>query len=321
MWRPGVECVGIGFVLMVVAILLAVYLSVRAQSRIDVWNQAFAILSRRFGGQLFLGGWFRQPQWRLLYGETFVRLTTYTVGGSRAIRVMELIAQFPDARCKMDVFPRSADTSLFPIDTDLRPVLLGGTGEGGRFIVTASSPAPDPVMPDNEFAGRWTILANDEEEAALLLTQQVRFHLDQLRRTPEWSDVNLSIRPGWLTIRRKWTSKLPADLEAFVELALGLVDQAQMTRTSGIDFLDDGQVKVVEDARCLICGEALQSELVYCRRCKTPHHRECWEYSGGCSTYGCRETQFLVPQRHPQPSGDGSEPAQEPLWPRPGKPR
>ena len=307
------ECVGLAFILFVVAILLAVYLSVRAQARVDVWNQAFAVLSRRFGGQLSLGGWFRQPQWRLLYGETFVRLTTYTVGGSRGIRVMELIAQFPDARCKLEVFPRSADTSLFPIATDLPPVLLGSDRAG--------SAKSDLVMGDHEFAGRWTILASDEEEAALLLTQQVRFHLDQLRRTPEWSDVNLSIRPGWLTIRRKWTSKLPADLETFVELALGLVDQAQMTRTSGIDFVDDGQVKVVEEARCLICGEGLLTDLVYCRRCKTPHHRDCWEYSGGCSTYGCRETQYLVPQQFPRASAGGSEPTQEPLWPRPGKPR
>ncbi len=293
------ECVGLGFALVVAAILLIVYLSVRAQSRVDVWNQAFAWVSRRFGGQLSLGGWFHQPQWRLLYGETFVRLSTYTVGGSRGIRVMELIAQFPDARCRVEAFPRSADTSLFPIPADLAPAR----------------------MREDDFASRWTILTSDDDEASLLLTQQVRFHLDQLRRTPEWSDVNLSVRPGWLTIRRKWTSTRPADLETFVELALGLVDQAQLTRTSGIDFVDDGEVKVIDAARCLVCGEGLTIDLVYCRRCKTPHHRECWDYSGGCSTYGCRETQFLVPQPLPPTDAGGGEPSEVPLWPRPGKPR
>lgn len=317
------ECVGLGFIVLVAAVIITVYLSVRAQSRVDVWNQAFATVSRRFGGQLSLGGWFRQPQWRLLYGETFVRLTTYTVGGGRGVRIMELIAQFPEARCRMEVFPRSADTSLFPIPTDLAPVLLGGNGVGGRWTITVSAATSDPVMGDSDFAGRWTILATDEGEAANLLTQQVRFHLDQLLRTPEWSNVNLSIRPGWLTIRRKWTSTRPADLETFVEVALGLVDQAQLTRTSGIDFVDDGQVKVIEEARCLVCGEGLMIDLVYCRRCKTPHHRECWDYSGGCSTYGCRETQFLVPQHLPRADTNGGvvQPSPEPLWPRPGKPR
>ena len=294
------ECVGPGLVILIVAILVTVYLSVRAQSRVDVWNQSFSWVSRRFGGQLSLGGWFHQPQWRLLYGETFIRLTTYQVGGSRGIRVMELIAQFGERRCRLEVFPRSADTLLAPSSRDLSPTSLGG----------------------DDFASRWTILTSDEQEAAQLLTQPVRFQLDQLRRTPEWSDVNLSIRPGWLTIRRKWTSTRPADLETFVELALGLIDQALLTRTSGIDFLDDGQVKVIDAAHCLVCGEGLVSDLVYCRRCKTPHHRECWEYSGSCSTYGCRETQYLVPQHLPRGGADGNgQSSQEPLWPRPGKPR
>lgn len=294
------ECVGLGLVILVAAVLVTVYLSVRAQSRMDVWNQAFAWVSRRFGGQLSLGGWFHQPQWRLQYGETFVRLTTYTVGrGGGSTRMVELIAQFPDSRCRLEVFPRSADTSLLSLPIDLPPVLLAG----------------------DDFASAWTILASDKEQARVLLSQQVRFHLHQLRRTPEWSDVSLSIRTGWLVVRRRWTSTRPADVETFVELALGLVDQIQLTRTVGIDFVEEGQVKVIDDARCLVCGEGLVIDLVYCRRCKTPHHRECWDYSGGCSTYGCRETQFLVPQHLPQAGGADPSVREEPLWPRPGKPR
>lgn len=299
------ECVGLGLVIFVAAILVTVYLSVRAQSRMDVWNQAFAWVSRRFGGQLSLGGWFHQPQWRLQYGETFVRLTTFKAGRG-STRFVELVAQFPEARCRLEVFPRSADTSLLSVPADLEAALLEG----------------------EDFSSAWMVLSNDPDEARLLLSQQVRFHLTQLRRTPEWSDVHLAIRPGWLVVRRKWSSSRPADLETFVELALGLLDQVQLTRTTGIDFVDGGQVQVVDEARCLVCGEGLTIDLVYCRRCKTPHHRECWEYSGGCSTYGCRETQFLIPQ-HLSPASDiperrpsdGQSQSEEPLWPRPGKPR
>ncbi len=294
------ECVGLGLVILIVAILVTVYFSVRAQSRMDVWNQAFAWVSRRFGGQLSMGGWFHQPQWRLLYGETFVRLTTYLVGGGRSrVRMVELIGQFPGERLRLEVFPRSADTSLLSVAADLGPLLI----------------------PGDDFASTWTILASDAAEARHVLTPQVRYHLQQLRRTPEWSDVSLSIRPGWLVVRRKWVSVRPVDLETFVEQALGLVDQLLLTRTIGIDFLEERQVQVIDDARCLVCGEGLMTDLVYCRRCKTPHHRECWEYSGGCSTYGCRETQFLVPQRFPSAAGGDGEIGSEPLWPRPGKPR
>ena len=33
------------------------------------------------------------------------------------------------------------------------------------------------------------------------------------------------------------------------------------------------------------------ADLVYCGGCQTPHHRECWEYFGGCSTYACGHKQ------------------------------
>lgn len=40
---------------------------------------------------------------------------------------------------------------------------------------------------------------------------------------------------------------------------------------------------------CQVCGAAMQERVVFCAKCKTPHHEECWYYNGSCSTYGCRE--------------------------------
>ena len=37
------------------------------------------------------------------------------------------------------------------------------------------------------------------------------------------------------------------------------------------------------------------SEAVQCRACQVPHHRECWEENGGCTTFGCQETSFSKP--------------------------
>jgi hypothetical protein len=36
----------------------------------------------------------------------------------------------------------------------------------------------------------------------------------------------------------------------------------------------------------------MESRVVYCGKCRTPHHEECWSYVGQCSTYGCREIRF-----------------------------
>jgi Prokaryotic RING finger family 1 len=43
---------------------------------------------------------------------------------------------------------------------------------------------------------------------------------------------------------------------------------------------------------CQVCGEKMETRVVFCARCRTPHHEECWSYVGQCSTYGCREIRF-----------------------------
>jgi hypothetical protein len=45
---------------------------------------------------------------------------------------------------------------------------------------------------------------------------------------------------------------------------------------------------------CPYCQFPLKadSEVVECRACKVPHHRECWVENGGCTTFGCRETTY-----------------------------
>jgi RING finger family protein len=43
---------------------------------------------------------------------------------------------------------------------------------------------------------------------------------------------------------------------------------------------------------CQVCGDRMTSRVVYCARCRTPHHRECREYAGVCSTFACREIRF-----------------------------
>jgi hypothetical protein len=43
---------------------------------------------------------------------------------------------------------------------------------------------------------------------------------------------------------------------------------------------------------CQVCGEKMETRVVFCAKCRTPHHEECWSYVGQCSTYGCREIRF-----------------------------
>src|SRR5882672_4695978 len=41
------------------------------------------------------------------------------------------------------------------------------------------------------------------------------------------------------------------------------------------------------EGRCPVCTARLSEPLIRCDSCRSPHHRECWEYLGRCATYGC----------------------------------
>ena len=42
---------------------------------------------------------------------------------------------------------------------------------------------------------------------------------------------------------------------------------------------------------CPVCACAFKSndKLHICDDCETPHHKDCWEYTGGCAIFGCRK--------------------------------
>lgn len=45
---------------------------------------------------------------------------------------------------------------------------------------------------------------------------------------------------------------------------------------------------------CKVCGEEIHQDRVDCVSCVAPHHRDCWEFNGGCSIYGCGGTEAVM---------------------------
>jgi hypothetical protein len=46
---------------------------------------------------------------------------------------------------------------------------------------------------------------------------------------------------------------------------------------------------------CQICGDLIGQDYVICTVCEIPHHQDCWEYNGRCSTFGCPSHSFKKP--------------------------
>jgi hypothetical protein len=40
---------------------------------------------------------------------------------------------------------------------------------------------------------------------------------------------------------------------------------------------------------CPVCGCELGTDTISCHLCVSPHHTDCWNYNGGCATFGCPE--------------------------------
>lgn len=62
--------------------------------------------------------------------------------------------------------------------------------------------------------------------------------------------------------------------------------------TDDIEILE---VRLDNEAICRVCGTRIDSDVVLCRRCYTPHHHDCWHYAGRCSTYACGERRYIKP--------------------------
>ena len=42
-----------------------------------------------------------------------------------------------------------------------------------------------------------------------------------------------------------------------------------------------------ETGRCPVCATELEGLVVHCATCDSPHHEDCWQYTGHCAIFGC----------------------------------
>ena len=49
----------------------------------------------------------------------------------------------------------------------------------------------------------------------------------------------------------------------------------------------------MDQASCQYCGCEIEGKAAFCIACETPHHRDCFEENGKCTTYACECTSFF----------------------------
>ena len=167
------------------------------------------------------------------------------------------------------------------------------------FVRPAPPQPPKGTRPvklgDQEFDREFVVQANDLEMTRDFLGPAVRGAITNLHRSVHPGGMLVSINPERMLVQ------IDRDLGAHSEslawavqetLALhdALIEGVSRRMKQGIDIVDDSGA-VDEDLGppiCKVCGEPISGGVVIvCAACNTPHHRDCWDYVGACSIYGC----------------------------------
>jgi len=153
----------------------------------------------------------------------------------------------------------------------------------------------DIMIGDAEFDPRFVVKSNDPAFIKDFLDVPTRRAIEELRGLLSNDKVLVSINSSRLMVRKQSVVANEDQLARFADLCNQLYDRIIhfWERANGIEIIeappDDDRLP-----NCQICGVDIQEDnRVFCRRCKTPHHADCWSFNDGCSTYACGEKRFV----------------------------
>lgn len=118
-----------------------------------------------------------------------------------------------------------------------------------------------------------------------VLTERVRTNLEMVARMGRPSGGSIETTPEEAVLRKPLGFEDDDALQLFVRLSLPVLARAiQVCTYTGVEILE---AVPTGEGDCPVCGHGLAEETVRCAKCRTPHHRDCWEYLGACATYAC----------------------------------
>ena len=234
-------------------------------------------VARKLGGRLQPGSLVSFPELRFPHlGRTVT--FKHTGGGENESPKTHLAIPWPNNRLRCEIFPEGPLSGLRKL-IGMQDIEIGFPHFDRQFIITG----------------------NDEAAIKALLTSEVQAVLFQLLKLEERNSFSLpnlylQISRGVLTITKTSYYTSAASVERFIDWFLQFYDAAVAVPAAGIEFIDAPKCTDEVAPHCIVCGESLDGDLVSCRSCRTPHHRDCWQYFGGCATYACGGKQFVQRQ-------------------------
>lgn len=271
------------FVGVVVVILIAI-LTIVATNAAHKRDGQLQELARKLGGRLQAGSLFSFPELRFPHRGLVVTFK-YSPGGENESTKTHLTIPWPNGRLRCEIFLEGPLSGLRKL-MGMQDIEIGSPHFDRQFIITGNHEA--------------AIKAFLTPEAQARVLELLRYGSSSSYSVP---DLYLQVSGGLLTATKASYLTDRHAIEGFIQLFLQFFEAANAASSAGIEFLD--RPKDAEDPapHCIVCGELLAGELVSCHSCRTPHHRDCWQYFGGCATYACGGKQFV-----PAKASGGREP-------------
>ena len=231
-------------------------------------NQSFQRVAQRYGGTVREAGLFGRPAMRFVHRGAHVLVDIYSTGGKHATYYTQFHISYPDRTLRCEVRPEGFFNQL------------------GKFFGMQ-----DIKIGSASFDPQYLISGNYHQSIRELLTPGVQLGINALRQMTTIKDIYIGIQAGTLLIKKRGYLRDYVSLHRFIGLCIDLYEE-MINRETGIEFVENPVKPGVEGAICQICGDEISGSVVFCRSCKTPHHRDCWHYYGACSTYGCGQKRY-----------------------------
>ena len=264
----------------IIAIIFALVLGIiSSTSRSKRLREAYSRVAEHYGGTLEPGGMFTRPKFHYKHEGASVTIDVYSTGGEhpKYYTQAHFRGTLPSTRC--EVYPERMWQRLGKL-IGMEDIQIGSAVFDDEYVIKGSDPA----------------------QIKELLNPAVQEQINRLRRFLGNDNIYVSFNSNKLLVKKLSYIRDYAMLMRFTQLASALYDLSVSLPEGALTILKQSEPSE-EEALCQICGDSITQQRVLCRRCKTPHHLDCWEYYGGCSTYGCKETRYTRPKAQTMRSG------------------
>jgi hypothetical protein len=264
----------------IAAVALFLYLGIRLVASFSAWAigarfRAYRRLAARYGGRYESRGLGESPTVSFIHDGASVRvgLAPTIAGQPHQIPRTRVVVRFRQGiPFRLELVPEVRPSPL-QAPKGTRPVKLG----------------------DPEFDREFVVQANDVEMTRDFLCPATRKTITSLHRAVHPGGMLVSINPERMLVQidrnlAATSEALPWAVHESLTLHDALMEGVSRRMNQGIDIVDQSNEWLEDHGPpiCKVCGEPISNgEVVICAACSTPHHRDCWEYVGACSIYGC----------------------------------